>query len=73
MSAGRDDEPVPKAVFQLTFRASGGASLAEETTAESFYKIWRKAYQWRDDTRLGAWIRRITVRTVLDLNRSQGR
>ncbi len=60
-------------LYQLTLRVCGDASLAEEATVESFYKVWRKAQQWQDGRNPGAWIYRIAVRTVLDLKRSQRR
>jgi len=62
-----------KRLYHLTFRVCGDATLAEEATVESFYKIWRKARQWRDETGPDAWICRIAVRTVLDLNRGRRR
>ncbi|MGD9854808.1 MAG: RNA polymerase sigma factor [Planctomycetaceae bacterium] len=60
-------------LFHLTLRVCGDATLAEEATVESFYKIWRNARQWRDETGPSAWICRIAVRTVLDLNRGRRR
>lgn len=60
-------------LYHLTFRVCGDAVLAEEATVESFYKVWRKARQWRDETGPDAWICRIAVRTVLDLNRGRRR
>lgn len=60
-------------LYHLTLRVCGDATLAEEATVESFYKIWRKARQWREETGPDSWICRIAVRTVLDLNRSRKR
>lgn len=60
-------------LYRLTVRVCGDASLAEEATVESFFKIWRKAHQWQDDKSPTAWIYRVAVRTVLDLKRSRQR
>ena len=60
-------------LFQVAFRVSGDRALAEEATVDSFYKIWRKAGQWRGQTSPEAWLYRIAVRTVLDLRRGRRR
>ena len=52
---------------------AGDPALAQEVTADSFYKIWRNSSQWRGESNADAWIFRIAVRAVLDLQRSRRR
>lgn len=60
-------------LFGLAYRVCGDSALAEEAVVEAFYKIWRKAGQWRGDTSPEAWIYRIAARTVMDLRRGRAR
>lgn len=60
-------------LYQLALRVSGNTTLAEEAAVQTFYKIWRKAGQWQGQTSAEAWIYRVAVRTVLDLQRGQKR
>ncbi len=60
-------------LYQLALRVCGNTTLAEEATVQTFYKIWCKAGQWQAQSPGEAWIYRIAVRTVLDLQRGQRR
>lgn len=60
-------------IYGVALRVSGDPALAEEATVDAFYKIWRKARQWRGETSPDAWICRTAVRTVMDLRRSRQR
>jgi len=60
-------------IFHLACRVLGDATLAEEATAQTLVKIWRRCGQWRGQSTAGTWIYRIAVRTVLDVQRSQTR
>jgi len=60
-------------LYRLTLRVCGNATLAEEATVQTFYKVWCKAGQWQGQSPAEAWIYRIAVRTVLDLQRSHRR
>lgn len=60
-------------VFRFTLRVSGDPSLAEEATADCFYRIWTKCRQRRQDANLEAWIFRIAHRSLLDLARKRQR
>lgn len=62
-----------KRVFQFTLRISGDASLAEEATADCFYRVWTRCQQQRDGANPEAWIFRIAHRAVLDLARGRQR
>ena len=60
-------------IYGVALRVSGDPALAEEAAVDAFYKIWRKAGQWRGATSPDAWIYRTAVRTVMDLRRSRQR
>ena len=60
-------------VFQFARRVSGDAALAEEATAECFYRVWKHCRQKRSEGSLEGWIFRIAHRTVLDLVRGRRR
>ena len=60
-------------VFRLAWRVLGNAALAEEATAETLVKVWRRCGQYRARSAAGTWIYQIAVRTILDTQRSQQR
>jgi RNA polymerase sigma factor (sigma-70 family) len=60
-------------LYRLALRVCGNSALAEEATVQTFYKVWCKAGQWQGQSPAEAWIYRIAVRTVLDLQRAQRR
>jgi RNA polymerase sigma-70 factor (ECF subfamily) len=60
-------------VFRLACRVLGDAALAEEATAQTFVKVWGRCGQWRGQSAAGTWIYQIALRTILDVQRSQGR
>ena len=70
---GRIMQHLEQRLYLLALRACGNASMAEEATVQTFYKVWCKAGQWQGQSPAEAWIYRIAVRTVLDLQRSHRR
>ena len=60
-------------IYGVALRVFGDPALVEEAAVDAFYKIWRKARQWRGETSPDAWICRTAVRTVMDLRRSRQR
>jgi len=60
-------------VFRLAWRVLGNAALAEDATAETLVKIWRRCGQYQARSGAGTWIYQIAVRTILDTRRSQQR
>lgn len=60
-------------IFRLAHRVVSDEALAEEAAAATLVKIWSKVRQWRGQSSAEAWIDRITIRTVLDVRRSQWR
>jgi RNA polymerase sigma-70 factor (ECF subfamily) len=60
-------------IFQLADRVLGDAVLAEEGTAQAFFKVWVRCGQWRRQASAGTWIYRIAMNAILDVRRSQTR
>lgn len=47
-------------------RRSADQQLNEEAVQDCFVKVWRKAHSYRGDGDVGAWLWRISMRTLLD-------
>ncbi len=60
-------------IFQLADRVLGNAVLAEEATAQAFFKVWVRCGQWRRHASAGTWIYRVAMNAILDVRRSQTR
>jgi DNA-directed RNA polymerase specialized sigma24 family protein len=51
---------------------SGNPSAAEELTRETFLQMFRKLRAFRGELRVSAWLRRLTILTVLKYFREKG-
>jgi RNA polymerase sigma-70 factor (ECF subfamily) len=59
-------------VYALCLRMSGNPSAAEELTRETFLQMFRKLRAFRGELRVSAWLRRLTILTVLKYFREKG-
>jgi RNA polymerase sigma-70 factor, ECF subfamily len=60
-------------IFRLACRVVADTALAEEATAQVFFKVWTRAAQWQEKASAGTWIYRVAVCTILDVQRGQRR
>ncbi len=60
-------------VYQLAYRTTGNASLAEDITQDVFLRVWRNAGSYTPDAKLTTWLHRITVNLCLDSIRKNKR
>lgn len=59
-------------VHALCLRLLGDRGLAEELTQEAFIKAWRELDSFRCEGPFAAWLRRVTVNTVVSYQRRHG-
>lgn len=57
-------------VYNLAFRMTGNHSDAEEIAPEVFVKVWRKASEFRGQSRVSTWLYRIAANMAMDRMRS---
>ncbi|UCF32982.1 MAG: sigma-70 family RNA polymerase sigma factor, partial [Phycisphaerales bacterium] len=53
-------------VFELAYRTTGNAALADDITQEAFLRVWRSADRYQPSARFGTWLYRIVVNLCLD-------
>jgi RNA polymerase sigma-70 factor (ECF subfamily) len=53
-------------VFELAYRTTVNAALAEDITQEAFLRVWRSADRYQPSARFGTWLYRIVVNLCLD-------
>src|SRR5262245_612069 len=63
-----------KAVYSLAYRILRSATLAEEVTQDTFFKVWQRTSQWDPKKgKLKNWLLTITHYTAIDYLRRERR
>jgi RNA polymerase sigma-70 factor (ECF subfamily) len=61
-------------VYSLAYRVTGTPALAEETTQDTFMKVWNQASRWDPDKgRFSSWLLTVTRYTAIDRLRQEQR
>lgn len=68
---GRIIEDNIQRIYSLAFSLSQNKYDAEEITQEVFLKAVRNIHNFRDESRIGTWLYRITVNTFLNMKRKK--
>jgi RNA polymerase sigma-70 factor (ECF subfamily) len=62
-----------RTVFQLCWRVTRDAALAEDAAQEAFYKVWRGLAEFDGRCAFATWLHRIAVNAALETMRRQSR
>ena len=54
-----------RAMYTVSYRICGDFDLANDALQEAFLKVYQKLHTFRGESRIGAWIKVIVVRTAL--------
>lgn len=67
-------EQYGQAVYSLAYRILQNSTLAEETTQDTFLKVWQQTTQWNPDKgKLKSWLLKITQFGAIDRLRKERR